>query len=159
MIPLGDNIPTRRYAFVTHLLPAYEMSEHTHHNVAMLTVVTTAIALSGIIFAWLRYAKGLRRSEKVEQSFPYRVLSNQYYIPILYENIFSKPYAELSKIFWEDIDKQVVDASVDGIASAIRNNGDATRKVQTGNLSDYLKLMSAGALVLVALVLIAAVQS
>ena len=146
-------------AFVTRFLPAYEMSEHTHHNVAMLTVVTTAIALSGIIFAWLRYYKGLRRSEKIEQSLPYRILSNQYYIPILYENVFSKPYAALSKVFWEEVDQKVVDATVDGIASVAYNSGDSTRKIQTGNLSDYLKLMGGGALVMVALVLIAATQS
>jgi len=145
--------------FVTQMLPAYEMSEHTEQNVVMLTVVTTAIALSGIIFAWLRYAKGLKRSEKIESSFPYRVLTNQYYIPILYENVFSKPYAALSKALWEEIDQQVVDATVDGIAAVTRNSGDATRKLQTGNLSDYLKLMGGGALVLVALVLVAAMQS
>jgi len=145
--------------FVTQLLPAYEMSEHTHHNVVILTVVTTAIALSGIIFAWLRYHKGLVRNEKLENSLPYRILSNQYYIPILYEKVFSKPYAALSKVFWKEIDQQVVDATVDGIAALTRNTGDTTRKLQTGNLSDYLKLMSGGALVLVALVLIAAMQS
>ena len=146
-------------AFVTQLLPAYEMSEHTEHNVVILTVVTTAIALSGIIFAWLRYAKGLKRSEKVEQSLPYRILSNQYYIPIFYENVISKPYAALSKVFWEEVDQQVVDATVDGIAAVTRNSGDSTRKLQTGNLSDYLKLMGGGALVLIALVLVAAMQS
>lgn len=146
-------------AFVTHLLPAYEMSEHTEHNVVILTVVTMAIALSGIIFAWLRYSKGLKRDEKVEQSLPYRILSNQYYIPILYENVFSKPYAALSKVFWEEVDQKVVDATVDGIAAVTRNSGDSTRKLQTGNLSDYLKLMGGGALVLIALVLIAAMQS
>ncbi len=146
-------------AFVTQFLPAYEMSEHTHHNVVILTVVTTAIALGGIIFAWLRYAKGLKRSDKVEQSLPYRILSNQYYIPVFYEKVFSKPYAALSRIFWEELDQQVVDATVDGIAAITRNTGDTTRKLQTGNLSDYLKLMGGGALVLVLLVLVAAMQS
>ena len=146
-------------AFVTRMLPAYEMSEHTHHFVIILTLVTTAIALSGILFAWLRYAKGLKRSAKVEQSLPYRILSNQYYIPIFYEKAISQPYTELSKALWEEIDQQVVDASVDGIAMAINDSGDTSRKLQTGNLSDYLKLMSGGALVLVALVLIAAMQN
>ncbi len=145
--------------FVTQFLPAYEMSEHTEHNVVILTVVTTAIALGGIIFAWMRYYKGLKRDEKMEQSLPYRILSNQYYIPILYERVFSKPYAALSKVFWEDVDQQVVDATVDGIASVIQESGDSSRKIQTGNLSDYLKLMSGGALVLVALVLFAAMQN
>ncbi len=146
-------------AFITHFLPTYEMSEHTEHFVVILTVVTTAIALSGIVFAWFRYSKGLKRSAKVEQSLPYRILSNQYYIPILYENVFSKPYAALSHAFWEEIDQQVVDATVDGIATAIKDGGDSSRKIQTGNLSDYLKLMSGGALVLVALVLFAAMQN
>ncbi len=146
-------------AFVTQFLPAYEMSEHTHHNVAILTAVTTTIALGGIIFAWMRYSRGLKRDAKIEQSLPYRILSNQYYIPILYEKVFSKPYAEISQVMWEEIDKQVVDATVDGIASVVHDTGDATRKLQTGNLSDYLKLMGAGALVLAALVLVAAVQS
>ncbi len=145
-------------AFVTHLLPAYTMSEHTHHTVPILTAVTTAIALGGILYAWMRYAKGLKRDKKLEQGMPYRILSNQYYIPVFYEKVFSKPYAEASQIMWEEVDKQVVDATVDGIASVIRDSGDSTRKLQTGNLSDYLKLMGMGALVLVALVLVAAAQ-
>jgi NADH-quinone oxidoreductase subunit L len=146
-------------AFVTTLLPAYEMSEHTHHNIILLTAATTAIALSGILFAWLRYHKGLVRSEKTEQSFLYRLLTHQYYIPLLYHKFFAKPYAATSEVLWEEVDKRVVDSTVDGIASVVYTSGDATRRLQTGNLSDYLKLMGTGALVLIALVLVAATQS
>jgi len=141
--------------FTTHLLPAYEMSEHTHHNVTILIAVTSAIAISGIIFAYLRYAKGLKRNEKLENSLPYRVLSNQYYIPILYDKVFAKPYASLSKFSWKVIDQRVVDATVDGIGNIIKETGDSTRKMQTGNLSDYLKWMAGGALLLVAIAIVA----
>ena len=145
--------------FVTQFLPGYHMSEHTHHIAWALGLVVITFAVGGIILAYIKYGKGLKRDEKVEQSFVYRLLANQYYIPVLYDKVFSKPYAEASKVMWEEIDQQVVDATVDGIASVVHDSGDATRKLQTGNLSDYLKLMGAGALVLVALVLVTAVQS
>jgi len=130
--------------FVTKFLPAYEMSEHTHHMVWILTIVTTAIALTGIIIAYIKYAKGLRRDPKVENSFAYKLLYNQYYIPIFYEKAFAKPYAELSQIAWKEVDEQMVDATVDGIAYAIEKTGDVSRRAQDGNLSTYLKWMVVG---------------
>jgi NADH-quinone oxidoreductase subunit L len=145
-------------AFVTRLLPAYEMSEHTHHMVWILTVVTLSIAIGGIILAFVMYSKRLRRSEKIERSLPYRILINQYYIPVLYEKVFAKPYAELSDIAWKEIDMQVVDATVDGIAHVVEETGDGTRKIQTGNLSDYLKWMAAGALLLAILAIVVAMN-
>ena len=144
--------------FATRLLPAYEMSEHTEHMVWILTIVTLSIAVGGIIVAFLMYAKRLRRNERIEQSLPYRILSNQYYIPIFYEKVFTKPYAELSDIAWQEIDQQVVDATVDGIAHVIEETGDGTRRMQTGNLSDYLKWMAAGALLLAVLAIIVAMN-
>ncbi len=140
--------------FATRLLPAYEMSEHTEHSVWILIIVTMAIALGGILVAYMMYAKRLKRNKKIEESLPYRILSNQYYIPILYEKAISKPYAELSDIAWKEIDMQVVDATVDGIAHVIHESGDSTRKMQTGNLSDYLKWMATGALLLALLAII-----
>jgi len=144
--------------FVTRLLPAYEMSEHTHHMVWILTIVTLGIAIGGILLAYKLYAKRLKRNPKIENSLPYRVLSNQYYIPIFYEKAFSKPYAELSDIAWKEVDMQVVDATVDGIAHVIEESGDETRKMQTGNLSDYLKWMAAGAILLAILAIVTAMK-
>jgi len=145
--------------FVTATLPEYHMSEHTHHIAWLLGLVVIAFAVGGIVLAYIKYNNGLQRDTKLENSFVYKLLANQYYIPILYEKIFSKPYAALSKVFWNDVDQKVVDATVDGIAAVAKNSGDATRKIQTGNLSDYLKLMGGGALFLAALVLVAATQS
>jgi NADH-quinone oxidoreductase subunit L len=145
--------------FVTKLLPAYEMSEHTHHMTGTLITVTTLIALGGILVAFRLYSHKLKRNEKIENSMPYRVLSNQYYIPIFYERVFSKPYAELSDIAWKEIDMQVVDATVDGIASIVEETGDSARGMQTGNLSDYLKWMAFGLVALAIMAVIVAMKS
>ncbi len=130
--------------FITKFLPAYEMSEHTHHMVWILTIVTTAIAVTGILVAFFKYSKKLNRSEKTENSFAYKLLYNQYYIPHFYEKAITKPYAELSEIAWQELDMKVVDATVDGIAKTIESSGDVSRRAQDGNLSSYLKWMTAG---------------
>ena len=130
--------------FVTKFLPPYEMSEHTHHMVPILIAVTTAIAVGGIVVAYIKYAKGLKRSAAVENSFAYKLLSNQYYIPAFYDKAFAKPYAELSEIAWKELDMQVVDATVDGIAKTFEKTGDVSRQAQDGNLSNYLRWMSVG---------------
>ncbi len=145
--------------FVTQLLPEYHMSEHTHHIAWALGLVVIAFAVGGIVLAYIKYNRGLKRDPKLESSFLYRLLANQYYIPLFYERAISKPYAELSDAMWEEVDKQVLDATVDGIASVVESSGDTTRKLQTGNLSDYLKLMGGGALVMGLIILAVAMQS
>ena len=142
--------------FVTKLLPAYEMSEHTEHMVTTLTVLTMFIALGGIWVAFKMYSERLVRKEKVENSRIYKILSNQYYIPVFYERAISKPYAELSDIAWKEVDMQVVDATVDGIAHIIEDSGEASVQVQSGNLSDYLNWMAIGVILLTILAAIAA---
>jgi len=130
--------------FLTHLLPPYEMSEHTEHMVPILIIITTLIAVSGIVIAYIKYAKGLKRDPKIENSFAYKLLYNQYYIPLFYEKAITKPYEQLSNIAWQQIDMKVVDATVDGIAHLVKETGDVSRRAQNGNLSSYLKWMVAG---------------
>ena len=141
--------------FVTKLLPEYHMSEHTHHIAWILGLLVIAFAVGGIVLAYIKYNRGLKRNEKLERSFVYRLLSNQYYIPIFYEKTISKPYAALSRFSWGTVDQKMVDATVDGIGKFIKTTGDTTRKIQTGNLSDYLRWMAGGALLLVAIAFVA----
>ena len=142
--------------FVTKLLPNYEMSEHTHHLIWILGGIVLAFAVGGIVLAWIKYGKGLKRNEKLENSFVYKLLKNQYYIPQFYAEFISKPYAMLSTMLWKDADMKVVDATVDGIANFLYGSGDKTRKMQTGNLSNYLNWMGVG---LVILLLAAAIST
>jgi NADH-quinone oxidoreductase subunit L len=106
--------------------------------------------------AYKKYANGLKRDEKCENSFIYKLLSNQYYIPKLYEEVITKPYAMISEHLWKDIDMKIVDASVDGIAKFIYNSGDGARKMQTGNLSNYLNWMAVGSVILLVIAAISA---
>ena len=142
--------------FITKLLPDYHMSEHTHHIAWLLGLVVLVVAVSGIVLAYKKYAKGLKRDEKCENSFIYRLLSNQYYIPQLYEEFISKPYAMISEHMWKDVDMKIVDTTVDGIAKFLYKSGDGTRKMQTGNLSNYLNWMAVGSVLLLVVAAISA---
>ena len=136
------------HTFITDLLPNYEMGEHTHHLVWLLGTIVLAFAVGGIVLAWVKYGKGLKRSEKTENSFIYQLLKNQYYIPRFYAEFISKPYAMISDMMWKSVDMKIVDATVDGIAGLIYKGGDKTRKIQTGNLSSYLNWMGIGLVIL-----------
>ena len=142
--------------FITKLLPEYHMSEHTHHIAWILGLVVLVVAVGGIVFAYKKYANGLKRDEKCENSFIYKLLSNQYYIPQLYEEVITKPYAMISEHMWKDIDMKIVDTTVDGIAKFLYSSGDGARKMQTGNLSNYLNWMAVGSVLLLVIAAISA---
>jgi len=146
--------------FITKNLPAYEMSEHTHHLAHYLGGLVIIFALVGIFIAYKKYAgigaKAWKRDSEVEESFLYRLAANQYYVPQSYDKFIVQPYMAASKIFWE-WDKKMVDGTVDKIAKTIYNTGDKSREMQTGNLSTYLNWMGAGALILIVAAAVTAV--
>ncbi len=147
-------------AFITKLLPQYEMSEHTHHLASYLGLIVIFFALSGIAIAYLKYArtgdKAWKRDEKIESSFLYKLLKNQYFVPKFYEEFITKPYMMASEVFWTKVDLKIVDATVDNIAKFFYTSGDKTRSMQTGNLSNYLNWMAVGGVMLLVIAAISA---
>jgi len=139
-------------AFITHNLPDYEMSHHTHEWSWLLGLLVLVFAVAGIVLAYKKYAgkgeKAWKRNEEFEGSFLYKLVANQYYIPKFYDEFLVKPYTIASEKFWA-IDKAVVDRSVDIIAKTFYKSGDVSRGMQNGNLSSYLNWMGVGALLLV----------
>ena len=131
---------------IEHILPVHE--EHIASGTFWtLVVVTLGIALSGIAVAVVKYSRG-GFSKEWEKTAVYKLLFNQYYIPKIYNDFICKPYAELSRIFWKDLDLKIVDATVDFIATTIYKSGMVSRVVQSGNLSNMLRWMGVGLLIL-----------
>jgi NADH-quinone oxidoreductase subunit L len=138
----------------------YEMSEHTHHLATYLGLIVIFFALSGIVLAYLKYARtgvhAFKRNEEKESGFFYQLLKNQYYVPKLYEELITKPYMMISEKFWTEVDLKIVDATVDGIGKFLYDAGDKTRSMQSGNLSNYLNWMAVGAVLLLVIATISA---
>jgi NADH-quinone oxidoreductase subunit L len=138
--------------FVTQNLPNYTFSEETSSLAIYLAAFVITIALGAIFLAWKKYAgtgeKAWKRNEKLENSFIYKLLENQYYVPKFYDEFIVKPYTIASEKFW-DLDKKLVDGTVDKVGQACIKTGDVTRGMQNGNLSAYLKWMGIGAVLLI----------
>ena len=138
--------------FVTRLLSHYEL--HIPHATEYLLIAgTLGIALSGIAFAVYKYKHG-GFAKSWEEKACYKMLSNQYYIPKLYALYIMRPFTAISHWLWQNIDMKVVDVTVDLIAKMVYGSGQKARKMQSGNLSDMLRWMVVGMIVLLAFVLL-----
>ena len=145
------------FEMVTAMLPNTEYHLHSALTYWIMTIGTQVFVALAIMYAYKKYAFSPVTvpdgTSKMENSFMYKLLLNQYYIPYAYEEYIVKPYNELSAALWE-VDKKVVDASVDGIAGLFYSAGENTRDMQSGNLSTMLKWMVGGTVVLLSLAVV-----
>lgn len=143
------------FEMVTYILPNKEYHVHSAATYWIMTIGTQLLVAAAIAYAYKKYNRSDIKvpdgTSKMENSFAYKLLINQYYIPAFYENYIVKPYRELSELFWTRIDQKVVDATVDGVANIFYQTGDKTRVMQSGNLSTMLKWMVAGTVILLSL--------
>lgn len=124
-----------------------------HDTLYALIALTLGLVIASIAFAVFKYKNG-GFSESWESDWIHKMLTNQYYIPYIYEKCIVVPYTKLSKIAWQQIDQKVVDATVDFIAKFVYNAGEKSRAMHTGNLSTMLRLMTFGFLVVLSLALV-----
>ncbi len=146
------------FHMVEELLRAHEYHIHSHTTLWIMLLGTQIFVGLAILYAYKKYARsGIKvpdGTSATENSFIYKLLINQYYIPYFYEEYIIRPYRELSAVFWQKIDIKIVDATVDGIAGIIYSTGEKTRTMQSGNLSTMLKWMVVGLVVLLSLAVI-----
>ncbi len=141
------------FEFTTQFLPKFEPEIEPHFMSYILMVITLGIAISGILYAVYKYSTG-GFSKEVEEYPIYKLLANQYYIPDFYDKCIVKPYMAISAFLWQKVDVAIVDMSVDAIAKVLYKGGDKARVMQSGNLSNMLRLMVFGLLVLLLLAVI-----
>jgi len=138
----------------TKMLPVLDVhvSQSTFYT---LIAVTTAIALGGIALAVIKFQKdGEYYSSKFKNRFCYKLLINQYYLPHFWDFVVCKAYLLLSKFSWKELDIKFIDTLVDGFARRIVDGGDIGSSMQDGNLSNSLKWMGFGILILLVLVVV-----
>ncbi|WP_279129160.1 NADH-quinone oxidoreductase subunit L [Helicobacter winghamensis] len=157
MLPLGilavfaGMFESYFHHFILQTLPDFKVNLDSK-TIWTLIVVTSCVALGGIGFAIFKYKNG-GFSPKWQESFVYKLLRNQYFIPALYDKIFIQNYFRVAKIAWF-ADKNIIDFIVDLIAKLLNSSGESMRWIQGGSLSKMLKVMFFGVVVLLLLVFI-----
>jgi NADH-quinone oxidoreductase subunit L len=125
---------------------------HIHWDIALPSI---AIGLVGIIVAYLFYKKENNLPSKMEKSFGrlYTYAYNKFYIDEVYMfvtkkvifNKFSTPIA------W--FDRNVIDASMDGIATVTNYCSDKIKGMQSGQLQDYITAVVVSVVTLVFIII------
>ena len=75
---------------------------------------------------------------------PQKLLSNKYYIDELYALIIVKPVQIFSNLSASLIEKQMIDASVNGVGQCVKKFGTGLRVFQSGDIQSYALMMLIG---------------
>jgi len=134
--------------FVSIQLPSWAALNISHSSAFILILLTSFVAVMGIIFAWYKYIKEEGFSSSWQKNTLYKILQNQYYIPVFYEKVICLNYLRISRFLYEKIDLKIIDALVDGIAKSIQRSAKESRNIQSASLSSSLQVMLAGLVIL-----------
>ena len=126
--------------------------KHMHWDIALASI---AIGLAGIIIAFIFYKKENDWSNKLEKSFGsfYTYALNKFYFDELYIFVTKKIIFKRIATPMAWLDRNVINASVDGIATATNYCSDKIKGMQSGQVQDYLTAMLVSIIVLVFIVI------
>ena len=126
--------------------------KHMHWDIALASI---AIGLAGIIIAFIFYKKENDWSNKMEKSFGrfYTYALNKFYFDELYIFVTKKIIFKRIATPMAWLDRNVINASVDGIATATNYCSDKIKGMQSGQVQDYLTAMLVSIIVLVFIVI------
>jgi len=129
-----------------------QITEIEHLEFAFMLISVGAAAL-GLFLAWLLYHRRPQLPQQIADALGgfYDAVLNKYYVDELYATLFVKPLVEgSSRILWQGVDRDVIDAALDGSADGAREVSDSLRHMQSGNLRSYAGWIAAGAAVVIA---------
>ena len=131
-------------------------AEEEEHHVSTATTVTfgiisSAVALFGILLAYLTYVTGTISAEAVATRFrgPYEFLFAKWRWDEWYDEWFVRPFGRLATFLWRVVDVGVIDAAVNGVAVGIGAASQRLRHVQTGLVANYALAIALGMVVMV----------
>jgi NADH-quinone oxidoreductase subunit L len=114
----------------------------------LLTAVALGAAALGLYLAFLMYYQRPQLPDQIAASLGgfYGAVVHKYYVDDLYATLFVKPLLDAStRILWQGIDRDVIDAAVDNGADGAREISDSVRHMQSGNLRSYAGWIAVGA--------------
>jgi len=140
--------------FLAPVFPVQEV-EHSSAVVFSLAILSTLVALGGVVLAWTMYGRRPVRAETIgAPTNPiHALLLNKYYVDELYDALFVRPIYRLSQWCARAFDLGVIDGIVNGVGRVVVAWGQVLRRVQTGFVMNYALGMLLGAVAVVAFLL------
>ena len=130
-------------------------AEHEHHisNTTKWTfgIISTIVALSGILVAYLTYITGTISAEAVARRYNgvYQFFYDRWRFDELYDRILIQPMKRLAMFSWRVIDVGIIDGTVNGLAGLVNGTSARLRTVQTGLVANYALAIALGMVVMI----------
>jgi NADH-quinone oxidoreductase subunit L len=137
-------------AFVRFLIPAVgEFKPAIEANEVILTAISVAASLAGILTAYIMYIRQPELPGKLatQAQALYRLFLDKYYVDQLYDRILTRPLFFISRyILWRGVDSFAIDGMVEGAGLTVQTGGGMARRAETGNVQHYAFVYLLGAI-------------
>jgi NADH-quinone oxidoreductase subunit L len=147
-------LPLDGTRFAHRLSSVFALHDAEHSKlVPLLSVVVVVV---GFALAFSRYKVAPVKPDRIGQpSTPLRaLLLNAYYVDALYDRVIVRPLFALSSVLARAFDLGVLDGIVNGLGRAVVAGAGGLRRLQTGYVVNYALTMLAGAVLVVAFLLV-----
>jgi len=132
--------PSIAHATVAH---ATEAAHADHSTEIILTVVSSIIAIAGLLLGYFFFMKKPLWE-------PPKLLEDKYYVDEVYDAAVVEPIkATSTNVLWKIIDVRIIDGLVNGSARFASEMGNAMRYMQSGFARSYVAMVVLGALVII----------
>jgi NADH-quinone oxidoreductase subunit L len=114
-------------------------------------VLSTIGALLGIYIAYLAYIKGTINPAELASRYNglYRFLKDKWRWDELYDRVLVRPARATANFCWRVVDVEIIDGTVNGIATGFGALSQRLRHVQTGLVANYALAIALGMVIMV----------
>ena len=127
-----------------------------HPDVAWSTIIifasiSTVIALSGLFIQYMAYVKKSISPAGIAGLLGplYKLAANRWYLDEIYDVLIVRPIVAFSMFLWRFVDTQVIDGTVNGVATLVMFTSQQWRKAQTGLIANYVFAIALGAIIII----------
>jgi NADH-quinone oxidoreductase subunit L len=144
--------------FADFLEPVIHSGHEAHLGMGtewLLILLSVAVAVTGIVIAWIFYIKKTGIPPKLAARFPglYKLLCNKYYVDEAYNAVIVNPAIKGSEFLYKHFDLKVIDGAVNGTAAGANFFGKVLSVFQTGLLKDYALIFLLGTVLILGFLL------
>jgi NADH-quinone oxidoreductase subunit L len=140
---------------IAHLLGAV-FAEHKGGHSAIVVLLSVVVFVAGLGLAMYRYRMTPVKADVVgrPRTPVHALLINAYYVDWIYDRLIVQPLYALSVVLARAVDLGVIDGIVNGVGRLVTAWGAGLRRVQSGYVVNYALTMLAGAVVVIAFLLV-----
>ena len=143
LLLLVGNVDGRRDGLIRWVALAF--------SILTFGVISTILALSGIVVAWLIFLKKRVDVVAFATDHPglYNFLYKKWYFDEVYNDLIVFPMRRLAMYLWQVVDVKVIDGTLMGIARGVDELSRGLRTLQTGLVRNYALAIALGMVVIV----------